>query len=53
MPKKENLLQKLCRKPIPKNFTKSELDILMKKCGCEKYWRIVEGSVFYEFFVRI
>ena len=37
MPKKENLLQKLCRKPIPKNFTKSELDILMKKCGCEKY----------------
>ena len=35
MPKKENLLQKLCRKPIPKNFTKSELDILMKKCGCE------------------
>ena len=29
MPKKENLLQKLCRKPIPKNFTKSELDILM------------------------
>lgn len=37
MPKKEDLLQKLCRKPIPKNFTKSELDILMKKCGCEKY----------------
>lgn len=37
MPKKENLLQKLFRKPIPKNFTKSELDILMKKCGCEKY----------------
>lgn len=37
MPKKEGLLQKLCRKPIPKNFTKSELDILMKKCECEKY----------------
>lgn len=37
MPKKEDLLKKLCRKPIPKNFTKSELDILMKKCGCEKY----------------
>ncbi len=37
MPRKEDLLQKLCRKPIPKNFTKSELDMLMKKCGCEKY----------------
>ena len=37
MPKKEDLLQKLCWKPVPKNFTKSELDILMKKCGCEKY----------------
>lgn len=37
MPKKEDLLDKLCRKPIPKNFTKQELDILMKKSGCEKY----------------
>ena len=37
MPKKEDLIQKLCRKPIPKNFMKSELDVLMKKCGCEKY----------------
>lgn len=31
MPKKDVLLEKLCRKPIPKNFTKSDLDILMKK----------------------
>ena len=37
MPKKKDLLNKLCRKPIPKNFTKRELDVLMGKCGCEKY----------------
>lgn len=37
MPKKEDLLKKLCRKPRPKNFTKSELDTLMRKCGCKKY----------------
>ena len=37
MPKKEDLLEKLCRKPIPKNFTKRELDILLRKCGCEKF----------------
>ena len=37
MPKKQDLLDKLCRKPIPKNFTKQELDMLMKKSGCEKY----------------
>ena len=36
MSKKEDLLEKLCRKPIPKNFTKSVLDLLMKKCNCEK-----------------
>lgn len=35
--KKEELLRKLCRKPILKNFTKLELDTLMKKCGCDKY----------------
>ncbi len=28
MLKKDDILQKLCRKPIPKNFTKPELDIL-------------------------
>lgn len=37
MSKKEELIKKLCRKPAPKNFTKQELDSLMKKCGCEKY----------------
>ena len=37
MPKKINLLEKLCRKPIPPNFTKRELNILMGQCGCEKF----------------
>ena len=36
MSKKEDLLDKLCRKPLPKNFTKRELDLLMAKCDCEK-----------------
>jgi hypothetical protein len=36
MPGKKALLEKLCRKPITKNFTKQELDSLMGKCGCEK-----------------
>jgi len=37
MPKKADLLEKLMRKQIPKNFTKNELDSLMAHCGCEKY----------------
>lgn len=37
MPKKTELLEKLCRKPCPKNFTTRELDLLMGKCGCEKF----------------
>lgn len=37
MPKKEDLIEKLCRKPMPKNFTKRDLDMLMKKCSCEKF----------------
>ena len=37
MPKKEELIRKLCRKPGPKNFTKKELDTLMGKCGCKKF----------------
>ncbi len=37
MAKKEDLLNKLMSKPIPKNFTKKELDRLMSKCGCEKF----------------
>lgn len=37
MPKKKDLLEKLCRKPSPKNFTIRELDLLMGKCNCEKF----------------
>lgn len=36
MPGKKDLLEKLCRKPAPRNFTKQDLDSLMGKCGCEK-----------------
>lgn len=37
MPKKKDLLEKLCRKPCPNNFTTRELDLLMKKCSCERF----------------
>lgn len=37
MPKKKSLIDKLCRKPSPTNFTTRELDALMGKCGCEKF----------------
>lgn len=37
MPKKKDLLEKLCRKPRPQNFTTRELDLLMSKCDCEKF----------------
>lgn len=37
MPKKKDLLEKLCRKPSPANFTKRELDLLMGKCDCTKF----------------
>lgn len=37
MSKREGLLDKLQRKPIPNNFTAHELDSLMSKCGCKKY----------------
>lgn len=37
MPKKEDLLEKLRKKPAPRNFTVRELDTLMSKCGCIKY----------------
>ena len=36
MPKKDDLIEKLMRKSIPKNFTTKELDALMRFCGCEK-----------------
>ena len=35
MPKKEELLQRLLQKPT--DFSVRELDVLMGKCGCEKY----------------
>ena len=37
MPKKRDLIEKLCRKPIPRNFSNRELDILMGKCDCKKF----------------
>ena len=37
MLKKKELLEKLFRKPYPKNFTKRELDQLMSKCNCSKF----------------
>ena len=37
MSNKSKLLEKLFRKPCPKNFTVHELDMLMKKCNCEKF----------------
>ncbi|SCP99897.1 type II toxin-antitoxin system HicA family toxin [Anaerobium acetethylicum] len=37
MPKKEDLLDKIKRNPMPKNFTTRELDVLMRKCNCTKY----------------
>ena len=37
MPKKKDLIDKLFRKPYPKNFTTRELDLLMSKCNCDKF----------------
>lgn len=37
MPNKETLLRKLTGKPMPRNFSVRELDLLMGKCSCEKY----------------
>lgn len=37
MPKKSKLLEKLLKKPTPKNFTVRDLDALMKQCHCEKF----------------
>ncbi len=37
MPKKKDLLEKLTRKPSPKNFTKKDLDALMGQCNCTKF----------------
>lgn len=37
MPGKNKLLEKLLRKPVPKNFTTRELDQLMSYCNCTKF----------------
>ncbi|QIB69764.1 type II toxin-antitoxin system HicA family toxin [Aminipila butyrica] len=37
MPKKEDLLDKISRKPSPNNFTTRELDTLLGKCNCDKF----------------
>ncbi len=37
MSKKQNLINKLIRKPTPTNFTLRELDTLMKNCGCVRF----------------
>ena len=37
MPKKADLIEELCRKPKPNNYTKRELDALMSKCNCTKF----------------
>ena len=37
MAKKKDLIEKLYRKPYPRNFTTRELDTLMNKCNCEKF----------------
>lgn len=36
LPTKEALLEKLCRRPYPSNFTVTDLSSLMSKCQCEK-----------------
>lgn len=37
MPKKKDLIDKLCRKPYPKNFTTRELNQLLSKCNCKMF----------------
>ncbi len=37
MPTKKALVSKLTAKPLPRNFTVTDLDALMNRCGCEKY----------------
>ncbi|MBQ7549443.1 MAG: type II toxin-antitoxin system HicA family toxin [Clostridia bacterium] len=55
MSKKEQLLSKLFAHPLPKNFTKQELNTLMKKCNCQcgsggrgsalKYYHVPTGRI--------
>lgn len=37
MPSKKDLVLKLTAKPVPRNFTIRDLDVLMSKCNCSKY----------------
>jgi hypothetical protein len=37
MPKKKELIDKLYRKPKPKNFTIREMEQLLSKCNCKKF----------------
>ena len=37
MSNKRELINKLFRKPYPRNFTINELDRLMSKCNCDKF----------------
>ena len=37
MPSKEELIRRLCEKPMPVDFSVRELNTLMNKCGCSKY----------------
>ena len=37
MPRKDQLIKKLCRRPMPKNFTTKDLAALMGQCGCKKF----------------
>ncbi|MBQ7588881.1 MAG: type II toxin-antitoxin system HicA family toxin [Lachnospiraceae bacterium] len=55
MASKEKLLKKLYREKLPRNFTKQELDTLMKQCNCIKgqggrgsgirYYHVATGRV--------
>lgn len=37
MHKKKELIDKICRKPLPRNFTVRELESLMNQCNCIKF----------------
>ena len=38
MPKKDQLWKKLFAARIPRNFTIADLDVLMSKCDCDKFY---------------
>lgn len=45
MPKKSDLLEKLCRKPIPKNFTKRVLQFDEPHPGNELYGYQIKKTI--------